>query len=85
MGLPTSLQQIAADGAAAYCAGRPYIANPYYTSENCPGATGEPLAEWSRKVGAWEDGWGAEAALHAPDGTRKGARGLPRNSATPPQ
>jgi hypothetical protein len=73
---PPLLKQIEAAGAEAYRAGCSYLSNPYYASVNCPGATGEPLAEWNRKVAAWEDGWEREAARFASESAAAGsARG----------
>jgi hypothetical protein len=82
----TPLQQIEAAGAEAYRAGRSYLSNPFYASVNCPGATGEPLAEWNRKVAAWEQGWEAEEQLagcpRKPTGMSGGAQPRP---ALPPR
>lgn len=33
---------------------------PYLRAHEMPGHTGEPIAQWSAKVAAWEAGWKAE-------------------------
>lgn len=80
------LELIEAAGAEAYRSGRPYLHNPYYDSVNCPGATGEPLADWDRKVRAWERGWETERRLGvAPHRSRRcGANSLKAAPSSPP-
>ncbi|WP_410367020.1 CrpP-related protein [Achromobacter mucicolens] len=55
--VPTMYDDIRRRGAMAARDGKTLLDCPYFTADQMPHHTGEPIEKWHARVDAWESGW----------------------------